>query len=112
MQTVEPRHRKNKTGSHIFINLPKQKRHKTPYCNSYFFLPGVAEHRIAKSPGLKGCGLFYLFSCQFKFAGLSSIRIMLPVSAFSCSLSLLQYLSPYFASAVKVSTCVCWACAW
>jgi len=54
MQTVEPRHRKNKTGSHISINLPTEKPQKTPYCNSYFFLPGVAESASwrTKSPGL------------------------------------------------------------
>ncbi len=57
---------KNKTGSHIFIRLPTEKPQKTPYCNSYFFLPGVAEHRVAKSPGLKGCGalLFFFMSVQ------------------------------------------------
>jgi hypothetical protein len=52
---------KNKTGSHIFIWLPTEKPQKTPYRNSYFFLPGVAEHRIAESPVSKDQGLLFFF---------------------------------------------------
>jgi len=53
MQTVEPGHQNNKTRSYIFIWLFPQKAQKTPYDILASLQPGVAEHRIAESPGLK-----------------------------------------------------------
>ena len=53
---------------------------ETPYLNSYLFASGVAEHRIAKSPGLNGLGALLFFFKSVQVWGLSSIRIMLAAS--------------------------------
>lgn len=94
MQAVEPKHRKNQAESHIYIRLPTGKPQKTPYCNSHFFLPGVAEHRIAKSPGLKGCGAFLFF-----FMSVQICRAFFNTHNVTCRFALfLTQLFPYIFS--------------